>query len=293
MTDKARQLYEDGLAAIQKSKWLEARASLLAAWSLAKHWQIAANLAGCELELGKFREAAEHARFYLQNAPADRRAKAELLLERAKPKIGVITVDAEPAGADVHLDGVLVGQAPLRDPLYVDPGEHVLLVRASGRPDVTQRVSVIGGQSKTIPLKVEEVRTPPTPQPTPRSVVPGAVLGSVAGATLITGAVLLGVGAAKRGDARTTSDAIQAAHHSCVAGAGNFDARCSQLDSTARTADRLHDAGVGLLVVAGAAAAGTAAYFLWPSSAPSRPSAFHVTPIVSTTGAGLHLSGAF
>src|SRR5262245_43881379 len=127
MTDKARQLYEEGLAAIQKQKWLEARASLLAAWALNKHWQIAANLAGCELELGKFRDAAEHAAYYLKNSPPDRHEKAEGQLKRAKAKVGTLSVSVlsvDAAGAEVLVDDVSVGRAPLDDAIYVEPGWH-------------------------------------------------------------------------------------------------------------------------------------------------------------------------
>src|SRR5262249_39118101 len=83
MSDKARQLYEEGLVACKKGKVLEAQASYLAAWSLNKHWQIAANLADTEIELGKYREAAEHATYYQQNAPRDRKEKADALVKRA------------------------------------------------------------------------------------------------------------------------------------------------------------------------------------------------------------------
>ena len=121
MTDKARQLYEEGLASIQKQKWLEARASLLAAWALNKHWQIAANLAGCELELGKFRDAAEHAAYYLKNSPPDRHEKAEGQLKRAKAT-GTVTLSEELA--DYKLGGAAVRDVVLGwlDELAPSPG---------------------------------------------------------------------------------------------------------------------------------------------------------------------------
>jgi hypothetical protein len=291
MTDKARQLYEDGLAAIQKSKWLEGRAALLAAWSLNKHWQIAANLAGCEVELGKFRDASEHAAFYLKNAPADRRAKAEALLARAKQRIAVVTVVAEPAGADLQLDGTLIGQAPLSEPLFVEPGDHVLVLRAAGMPDVAQRLTVGAGESRTIPLK-----PPPTPPPAPqRSVIPGAVLGGVAGAALVTGIGLFAGGRAKQGGVSNTHDAILQAGHSCVSGAANYDSRCPGMQSSASTGNTFQKAGVGLMIGAGAAAIGTAVYFLLPASKSTAPNTgrVQVSPALGPGARGLVLSGSF
>ncbi|MEO7327636.1 MAG: hypothetical protein ABI193_03590, partial [Minicystis sp.] len=92
MTDKARQLYEEGVAASKKNQLIEARVSFLAAFNLNKHWQIAGNLADCEIQLGKFRDGAEHATYYLNNAPPDRRERAEGLLKTAKAKIGTLKV---------------------------------------------------------------------------------------------------------------------------------------------------------------------------------------------------------
>src|SRR5277367_5778545 len=122
MTEKARQLYDEGLAAFKKGKVAEAHASYLAAWSLNKHWQIAANLADTEIELSKFREAAEHATYYLANAPANRTERAEALLKRALVRVAVLTITVEPAGAEVLVDDALAGTAPLPQPVFLDPG---------------------------------------------------------------------------------------------------------------------------------------------------------------------------
>jgi hypothetical protein len=76
-------------------------------------------------------------------------------------------------------------------------------------------------------------------------------------------------------------------------GAANFDARCPGLNDTALSAGTLHNAGVGLLVGAGAATAATVAYFLWPASTPRRSSAVRVAPSLSATSAGLMFDGSF
>jgi hypothetical protein len=126
-----------------------------------------------------------------------------------------------------------------------------------------------------------------------RSVVPGIVLGSAAGAALVTGIALLGAGAAKRSTARTTSRSIQDAHRSCVDGAVNFDARCADLDRVGRTSDTLNRAGVGVLIGAGALGAGAAIYMLRPAPSSSKSSGTGATLMLSPTAAGVVVSGAF
>jgi hypothetical protein len=126
-------------------------------------------------------------------------------------------------------------------------------------------------------------------------VVPGVVIAGVGVAALATGIALLVDGSAKGSSAQTTNSAILTAHHSCVTGAPNFDAQCETLHSTASSATTSNHVGIGFLAGAGAAAVGTAVYFLWPAAKPLTPSTqgLRVIPSASDTGAGLVFSGAF
>ena len=55
-----------------------------------------------------------------------------------------------------------------------------------------------------------------------------------------------------------------------MTGASNDDSRCGSLQSTAATSNTLQRAGVGLLIGAGAAAAGALLYFTLPLSSPGK-----------------------
>ena len=302
LTDKAAALYDEGVVAFRKSKWAEARASFLAAWALKQHWQIAANLADCELQLGRFREAAEHATYYAKNAPADRGERAVKLLADASTKIATLAIDAQPEGAEILVDGQPIGRAPLGGPVFLEPGERTITARVPGRPDVVRKLALIAGRADKVQLQVDEAKVPvvalpppPPPPPPPRSVVPGVVIAGVGVAALATGIGLLVSAKAKGSSAETTNHAILTAGHSCVAGAPNYDGQCETLLSTATAARTSNHVGVGFLAGAGAAAVGTALYFLWPASKDTVPSThgLHVVPSASDTGAGLIFSGAF
>jgi hypothetical protein len=302
MTDKARQLYEEGLAASKKGQLAEARVSFLAAFSLNKHWQIAGNLADSEIQLGKFRDGAEHALYYLRNAPPDRRDRAEALLKLATSKIGVLRVVVDQAGAEVLVGETVVGRAPLAEAVFVEPGKHVVTARFAGRDDATQAVELGAGATKEISIRLIKPIAPPPPTtitppppPPPRSIVPGAILAGAGIAALGTGIALFVVGTGKGSDAQTTSEAIVASGNSCVGGAANYDPRCDGLSSTAKSGSAMHNAGVGLLAGGGALGVGALVYFLWPSSTPSSPAqrATRITPIASDRGGALVWSGSF
>jgi hypothetical protein len=119
------------------------------------------------------------------------------------------------------------------------------------------------------------------------------VLGSVAGAAVVTGAVLVGVGAAKRSSVQSTSNSILGEHGTCVMGTLNYDPRCAQAIADAHTTATLHDAGVAVLVGGAALAVVTAGYFLWPAPARQGTSGVRALPLISTTGAGIGASVSF
>ena len=68
ITDKARELRNEGNAFYKKGDLPHARAAYLGAWLLKKHWQIALNLGDVEVRLGLFREGAEHLAYYLRES---------------------------------------------------------------------------------------------------------------------------------------------------------------------------------------------------------------------------------
>jgi hypothetical protein len=156
-----------------------------------------------------------------------------------------------------------------------------------------------------VPLATGSASAAPLPPPPPvastvpitppsRSLVPGMVIAGVGVAALATGIGFLVDAGAKRSSSSDLSDSILNTGHSCIPGAGNYDARCDELSMTSRAGTTSHDVSVGMFVGAGVAA-GATAYFLWARSRSAAPTsdAVHVIPTASTSGAGLVLSGAF
>jgi PEGA domain len=303
LTDKAAALYDEGVVAFRKSKWAEARAAFLAAWALKQHWQIAANLADCEMQLGRFIEAAEHAAYYAKNAPADRRDRANKLLTDASAKIATVTIDVQPEGAEILVDGQTIGRAPLSGPAFLEPGARTITARVPGRPDAVRALTLVAGKDDKVLLQVDApaVKPPITPPPlsssstSSRSLVPGIVIAGLGAAALATGIGFLVDAGSKGSTLDTMNQAVLKANHSCVAGAANFDDTCDAIHSMASSATTRNHVGIGLMAGAGVAAVGAIAYFLWPASKPSPVNGrtLHVVPIASGTGAGLNLLGAF
>jgi hypothetical protein len=283
--DRADQLFEDGATAFDAGRFAEARAKLAEAWGLKKTYDIAGNLGVVEVRLSMFPEAAEHLSWALLHFPPTETVKArrgyEQELEKARAQTGALQIRVSVDGADVVVNGRPVGAALLGDTVFVAPGVIKVAARRDGYVGAEQTVTVGKGEARSITLAL----VPAVPER--RSIVPGVVLGGVAGIGVAVGAGVLAAAGSKRTTADGLGKAVLAAHNSCVTGAANFDARCADIRSDTSTSDNLHDAGVGVLIGAGTLAAATAAYFIWPATRVS------VVPIAGKSGAGLWLSGSF
>jgi len=291
--DHADELFEQAVTAYDAGRFADAEAKLAQAWAIKRTHDIAGNLGVVELKLGKYPEAATHLAWALQHFPPTEADQARQGFQRdaakARAQSGTLHIQVSVAGADVSVNGLSVGTSPLAEDIYIAPGNANVVARLDGYMLAQQAVEVAKGEARDVSLSLVLSGG----KPKGRSLVPVVVLGGAAGAALVTGIVLLVRGAAKRGDARTGYEAITNAHHSCVDNAANYDASCPALNDTALSAGTFHNAGVGVLVGAGALAAGAAAYFLWPASTPTKPSALRILPTTSTTSAGLLFSGSF
>jgi hypothetical protein len=290
--DRADELFDQAAGAFDAGRYAEAQAKLEAAWALKKTYDIAGNLGVVEVKLGKHAAAAEHLTWALAHFPPTETTKArrgyEQELQKARAQVAALRVRVSIEGADVMVNGRPAGKAPLGDEVFVEAGVVSVTAQREGYVGAQQVVTVAKGEAREVTLALAPVKA------AGRSVVPGVVLGSVAGAALVTGIGLFAAGRAKEGTIRDLHDAIVKAGHICVSGAVNEDPRCSDLESRASAGNTLQKAGVGLLVGAGAAAVGTVIYFVLPASKSSTASGgWTVTPAWSPGTGRLVFSGTF
>jgi hypothetical protein len=322
-------LDERGKALYASGKVRDAREALLSAWTLKRSYDIAANLGTVELELGMNRDAAEHLGYSVRTFPSTGKKKnlaaTKQQLDEARKQVGALAIKVTVDGAEVLVDGVPVGRAPLADEVFVEAGGRTVEAKASGYQVGKMVVQVAKGGAEVVNLALVALAAPVgpvasggpivpvggsasasapppppvgsgvpvVPPPVSRSVVPGVILGSVGIAALATGIGLMVDANSKNAAAQELSGTIRTAGHSCVSGAANFDARCTDLQSTAEKTDMHNRAGIGLLIGGSAAAMAAAVYVLWPVSTTTTAGSSRVSPSVSTGGAGLVWSGTF
>ncbi|WP_437953844.1 PEGA domain-containing protein [Sorangium sp. So ce296] len=323
LTDKARQLYDEGLAALNRSRWAEAHASFLAAWRIKQHYQIASNLGVAELRLGKHRDAAEHLSWYLREAPAERtvqRQRAEVLLKEALAKVAAITIATEPEGAEVTVDGAVVGRTPLALPVFLEPGPHAISAALDGYTAERQQIEPAAGYTGGITLHLEPARaeaqaalgapsaegpraareapTAKLPEttaapPEGRSWVPVIVLGAAS-------VVGLGVGVAltltaNDASAETSSQraAIWNAGGGCIDAPAEHVGACAKLRDGEARVDAFSNGARIAYATSGLLLAGALAYWLWPATPSGNASRVQLVPSLGARGAGIIAHGAW
>jgi hypothetical protein len=239
LRDEGRRLYVVALDDIMASRWAGCRAKLLAAWTLARHHQVAANLAWCEMKLGLFRDAAEHAEFYRANAPAEKAERAAALLAEAAQHVGRVRILTEEGERAVVDDATIVTTGRQAE-LYLTPGAHRVRVG-----ETTQTFNIGAGETKVVRLAASQ---------TLRAVALGG--GGV-------GVALLAVGAGFAVAANQAGESAAAVRaqlgNGPTACAGAAPSICTQLHADVHAQAVDARAGAGLLAAGGVLALGGAA----------------------------------
>jgi hypothetical protein len=295
VANRVADLYAKGNKLYDQEKWAEAEAAYQAAWDLRPSFDIAGNLGDVEIQLGQYRDAAEHIEYALAEFPAGGKAEAretlKKLLEAAQTQVGSVKITTSIGGAKLVVDGRDVGQAPLSKSVYVDPGKRVFEARLEGYEDALKTVEVEKGKA----LEVSLVLTPKGGVGRPEKaskplIIVGAGLG-VAG--IGTGVALLVVAAGEKTKALELRDSMpEAVCNTAHPEHGQYTAQCDDLLAKVRRKDTFHNVGVGALIAGGVIGAATLTYALWPRKK-SSTTGLEVLPVVAPTFAGISASTLF
>lgn len=159
---KIKRFYDDGVAATKREDWKTAHARFLEAWKLNnKHVQIAANLGWAEFQLGMYRDAAEHLNYFLKATPttadqADRK-HIQAMFDQVRKRVGELKVKVNIHGAWVFLDKRPLGCSPMKIPVFVEAGPHLLEARIDGYATAKSSIDVNEGAGlRTVELKLVE-----------------------------------------------------------------------------------------------------------------------------------------
>lgn len=309
---RAEELFRKGGEHYAAKRYAEAEAAYLEAWSIKKTFDIASNLGHTEVQLGKLKEAARHFQYALRNWPFSGKAEPRELAEKryleVRGKVGSIRVRVSVRGARVRVGEEEVGESPMDDEVFVDPGATKVTATLSGYKGAEMMVEAKAGGVHEAVLALEKAEEK---KPGNGKVGHGKAEGSTGEAlrlgVLIGGAALgavglgVGIGATVHSNAKSEEAGLivqelyaRDGRDACVLPSNQ--PRCDDLTSASDARATFRGLAIGSFLVGGAAAAGTVVYAIV-----SRPkvsdrkqersvqAAFSVTP----GGGGVVVRGSF
>jgi len=160
--ESAAEMRRRAMQALNAGRPEETFKLLRAAWELRKSYFDICSLAQLQMNRNKWRDAAESYATCKRALPEVMDSNTKLIVERdsqrARSHVGAITVTANVPGAEVRLDGKTVGQIPLEQPIFVDPGWYAVDVRAPGYASVGRVFKMKAGGSDAWDVQLEPSR---------------------------------------------------------------------------------------------------------------------------------------
>ena len=124
------------------------------AYELSKDPRLLFNMAICEKNLRGYARMQSLLQQYRREAGSsispDDRATVEGVLAATKNLVGAVRLATSEGGASVAVDGEPAGTTPLAQPLVIDLGKHVVVVKKDGFETFERAVEVPGGGEVTV-----------------------------------------------------------------------------------------------------------------------------------------------
>jgi hypothetical protein len=159
----ARRRFQEGVAAVDAGNYEAARVAFQQAYALKPHPSVLRNLGQAELRTGRYLEAARHLSTFLRETTFGSAADREVVtgsLSQAEAEVAKLFVEVDVAGADISVDGELVGRSPTSDPFYAEPGERMIRIQKDGYEPYSKGQIVEAGRTTQLKIALEPRRVP-------------------------------------------------------------------------------------------------------------------------------------
>lgn len=159
---RARDLWYRGVDAFRAGNYEEARRAFAECYQLMPKSDVLRNLSISEIQSGHYVSAARHLTQLLASPPGELpntvREEATSRLAQAEAQVGQLKIGVDVAGAEISIDGSVIGRSPLEGTWYLEPGQHEVLVSKAGYPAESRQVFALAGVAIPIDVSLETLR---------------------------------------------------------------------------------------------------------------------------------------
>lgn len=167
----SREHFNRGVAAFDTKRFGEAAEEFSEAYRSSPAFVVLYNIGQVNVALGRSVEAVDAYDKYLKQGasavPAERRKAVLAEIETQLGRIGTIAVRTFPEGADVRVDGALVGKTPLHGSVRVTAGRHTVEASLADYAPQVREQDVAGRAEIALELTLKPVVVSPPPAAPP------------------------------------------------------------------------------------------------------------------------------
>ena len=156
--ETARIQFERGVGLYETHDYQGALASFQEAYRLAPHPSVRVNMANCYEHLNRPIEALHHFERFLaesDNTPRAQRREVQAAIARMRALVGEVRLAVAPDGATIVIDDAETRRAPVLEPILLMAGDHTIAVRMDGFTTVTERVTIQGGDTQRVSIRLQ------------------------------------------------------------------------------------------------------------------------------------------
>ena len=182
----AKESFERGVKLFKEHDYMGALAEFLAAYEAKPHFSVLYNIAQCYAMTDNHAKAYKYYKQYMaegiEYVPEERKEIVKKEIARLKDLLCPLTLVITPDGSQIVLDGKMIGESPIAEEQYLDPGDHTLTVQKDGHVSTTEEFVLRRDDKKTVKIALEkkpepvvDELAPPPPvevEPVPEKVEP-------------------------------------------------------------------------------------------------------------------------
>ncbi len=177
---EAARRFEHAIKLYEDADYTLALAEFERVYELVPDYRVLYNIGQVSIQLGRYARAFRTLKEYVARGAAelapDRAAAVEADLTQLAAKIARVSVQVEQTGAQISVDGAVIGRSSLVEPLILDVGEHRIQVDLPGFVTQVRTFTLAGGDRREARFALQAQPRVPAPQPasgyTPQVVPP-------------------------------------------------------------------------------------------------------------------------
>ena len=173
---KAQTLLKEGAKLYEKGSVAEAYEKFSQAYEAYKSPKLLFNIGQTSRDLGRLAEAMDAFTHFLAedtNAPEEITAEANKSVAELQSKLGRLRIECANSGAEISLDGKLVGHTPIADLIWSMPGSHQVTASHANMLPSIENIEVKPGWMHTVVMTLQPLAKvaptasaiPPAPAP--------------------------------------------------------------------------------------------------------------------------------